>query len=225
MPTPAIVEITETNGNLNGGSGSISGNGPVVTDGITNLNFGSADAPNLNTLAHPIVLSVSAISYSVTKWLQFHLVNLGTSTSVGNLRVWKLSGAYLTKEFMGTTCWRNDYFVNVYGGTSGGNPSTVPCPYSGDGHAVLGAARTWDDGTFAIPTSLPASNFLTINSGSQAAVLTVGGQTGGGGQAKGYSDFCVIASGGNGQGGSPTPPSSVTPPNQKVIAFTYDENP
>ena len=69
----ATVEISESN--------TVS---ETVTNGITNVNFGSADAPNLNNVANPIV----AGGNSYEKWLRFHLIALAGSNQVDNFKVW-----------------------------------------------------------------------------------------------------------------------------------------
>lgn len=224
MPTPATVEISETNGNANGGSGSPYSS-PTVHDGIANINFGSLDDFNLDVLAHPLVLSVSGKTYSVTKWVRFHVSDMGTSISIANLKCYKFSGAYITAEFLGSNM--NDEFntpeiearaIQTYATRVAASGSgAFATPYSGNGFDLGGPGgpssdRYWSP-TGGILTSLPGNNNLTVG-GLRAGTIA----------APGYSDYVILCNGGDGSAGSPTPPSSVTPPNQKVIAFTYDES-
>ena len=68
------------------------GAGATVTDGITNLNYGSADAVNLV----PASNTIAAGNNSYEKYNRGKFS--GTYTSVSNLRFWKSSGAYVTGE-------------------------------------------------------------------------------------------------------------------------------
>lgn len=80
MPTPATVEIWESNG---------AGETPTKA---TNLNFGSADLPNLVTADHPLVIPVSGSVYSYGKFTRFKLVAWVDTNLVDNLKWWKSSG-------------------------------------------------------------------------------------------------------------------------------------
>jgi len=79
----ATVFISESNGA-----------GEVVTDNISNLNFGSVDQPNLVAANHPIIVSEA----SYFKMLRFKVQSLGTSTTIKDLRWWKSAGVFLTQE-------------------------------------------------------------------------------------------------------------------------------
>jgi hypothetical protein len=79
----ATVYISESNGA-----------GEVVTDNITNINFGSVDQPNIVAANHPIIQT--EISYF--KMLRFKVQSLGTSTTIKDLRAWKSAGAYAAND-------------------------------------------------------------------------------------------------------------------------------
>jgi hypothetical protein len=195
---PATVKIAETNGP--------SAN-PVVTDGILNINFGSADAPNLDPDAHAIVLSRYAPTYSVAKWLRLHLVDLGGSSSISNLKVWKSAGAYLSGEGIGSNVCNGhsapSWSALTYAHGTGGM-GAVATPYTGDGSAILGG-NTW----LGCPLQAvePATNNLSIG-GSITATLS----------APGYSDYVILGLQVNGSLG--TPAQQLNP---KQITFQWDE--
>jgi len=68
------------------------GAGETVTNGISNVNFGAVDTPNITPATNPI----AAGSNSFEKWIRGHFE--GTFTSVANLRFWKSAGAFVTGE-------------------------------------------------------------------------------------------------------------------------------
>lgn len=74
---------------INGISGSNSADNLTV---LTNLNFGAADVPNLNTLTYPI----SANTNSFAKYI----IGLfsGDFTSINNVKFWLASGSLVTGE-------------------------------------------------------------------------------------------------------------------------------
>lgn len=77
----ATVSIAESNGA-----------GETVTASITNSNMGSTDAVNLTAATYPI----TAGENSYEKWQRFNVTNMGGSTAVKNLKVWRtgsLSGS------------------------------------------------------------------------------------------------------------------------------------
>ncbi len=81
--TAATVYISESNGVAE-----------VVTDNISNINFGSVDQPNLVAANHPIIQSEAGYF----KMLRFRVQSLGTSTTIKDLRFWKSAGVYVTGE-------------------------------------------------------------------------------------------------------------------------------
>lgn len=77
----ATVEICESNGSSE-----------TVTHNISNTNMGSADMPNLTTESYPITPNTR----SYAKYQRFHLISLGGSTKIKDLKVWRtgsLSGS------------------------------------------------------------------------------------------------------------------------------------
>jgi len=66
--------------------------GENVTDGITNLNFGSNDSVNLNTTTYPITRGNS----SFEKYIRAKFTD--TFTTISNMLFWKSAGSYLTGE-------------------------------------------------------------------------------------------------------------------------------
>jgi len=82
----ATVYISESNGA-----------GEVVTDNISNINFGSVDQPNIVAANHPIIQG----EYSYSKFLRFKVASLGTSTTIKDLRMWKSAGVLVSGESFG----------------------------------------------------------------------------------------------------------------------------
>jgi hypothetical protein len=68
------------------------GAGETVTDGITNVNFGSSDAPNLVVASYPITAGLN----SFAKYIRAKFT--GTWTEISNMKFWKSAGAYVTGE-------------------------------------------------------------------------------------------------------------------------------
>jgi len=81
----ATFELSESNGASE-----------TVTDGITNLNYGSADQANLTPADHPI----TAGENSYEKWVRCHFT--GTFNKIDNIRIWKSAGDYVTGESIKT---------------------------------------------------------------------------------------------------------------------------
>ena len=67
--------------------------GVVVTDGITNLNFGSNDSPNIVVATYPIVAGEN----SYQKYIRAKFGGSGW-TEISNMKFWKSSGSYVTDE-------------------------------------------------------------------------------------------------------------------------------
>lgn len=72
----AVVEVDEENGNSSS---------PALTHNITSSNMGSADASNLNPISNPI----SPGENSFEKWQLLHVTDMGTSSTINNIRVWR----------------------------------------------------------------------------------------------------------------------------------------
>ncbi len=65
---------------------------PTVTDGITNINFGSTDAADLTPSSYPIIAGENSFHKAIR--CKFS----GTFTEISNMRIWKSAGAYKTDE-------------------------------------------------------------------------------------------------------------------------------
>ncbi len=89
MPTPATVYLSESNGA-----------GEVVTDNVSNLNFGGADVPNLVPANHPVIKpGASLLRFNCYfKSLRIKVQSLGDSIQIQDLRTWKALGAYMLEE-------------------------------------------------------------------------------------------------------------------------------
>ena len=68
------------------------GAGESITVGISNLNFGSVDSPNLVTVTYPIVAGQNSFDKYVKGAFS------GSFTRVDNFKFWKASGSYVTAE-------------------------------------------------------------------------------------------------------------------------------
>jgi len=77
----ASFQFSESNGALE-----------TVTDGISNINFGNTDAPNITPASNP----VTAGSNSYEKWVRGHFY--GSYSSVSNLKFYKSLGGYAAGE-------------------------------------------------------------------------------------------------------------------------------
>jgi len=68
------------------------GSGEVVTDGISNVNFGDVDGANIVIASYPIIAGEN--SYEKNIKLKFS----GTFTKISNMKFWKSAGALGTGE-------------------------------------------------------------------------------------------------------------------------------
>ena len=136
----ATVEIDEENGN----SGS-----PALTHNISHSNMGSADSANLNPLTYPIVPGQN----SYEKWQLLHVTDMGTSTKINNIQVWRTGSLGANAQ----------HLTNARTGSYGG-----AAPYA------TPAAATSSVATQAMPTSSPGSTNLGIG-GSLGGALTATG--------------------------------------------------
>ena len=66
--------------------------GETITDGITNLNFGSNDSVNLSTSTYPITVSEA----SFEKYIRSKFGS--TFTTISNMKFWKSAGTYVVGE-------------------------------------------------------------------------------------------------------------------------------
>ena len=189
-----VVQLSETNGTIAGAT---------VTDNISNMNFGSVDAPNLVAANHKIIIGTN----SFLKWIRFKLVT-NNNTSDSDIRVALTAGAYVTGEVIGgnistssglvgqvmTTYGHSD--VNVGGG------AISPFPYAGSGMEAFNRLIA----ATPVPTSTPGTENLTIG-GAAGGSLTVNGT---------YSDYMGVQNSST----SSTPAGAA---NTKTFTFTYNE--
>lgn len=138
----ATVEIDEENGNVSS---------PALTHNVSNSNMGSADAANLNPLANPIAPGAN----SFEKWQLLHVVDMGTSSMINNIRVWR-SGSLGANAIHLTNASSSDY----RGEAKYRTPADATSPYA----------------IFPMPTSIPGSANLGIG-GSLTGSLTKSGHS------------------------------------------------
>jgi len=133
----ATVEIDEENGKQSS---------PALTHNVSNSNMGSEDASNLNPIANPIAPGKN----SFEKWQLIHVIDMGTSSMINNIRVWR-SGSMGANAIHVTNA-----SITSYGGEA---------KYRTPTDATSGVA------VFTMPTSTPGSANLGIG-GSLTANLT-----------------------------------------------------
>jgi len=136
----ATVEIDEENGKSSS---------TALTHNISNSNMGSVDASNLNPIAHPIAPGKN----SFEKWQLLHVLDMSTSSSINNLRVWR-SGSLGANAIHLTNASNSDY----RGEAKYRTPTDSTSPFA----------------IFPIPTLIPGSANLGIG-GSLTANLTKSG--------------------------------------------------
>lgn len=134
----ATVTIAESNGA-----------GESITASITNTNMGSTDAVNLDPVVYPVIPG----NRTYAKYQRFNLTDLGTSSAILNLKVWR------TGSLGGSATHVTNARTTSYGGAA-----TYATPVA---TAVSGADQT-------MPTSEPASANLGIG-GALAGTLTATG--------------------------------------------------
>ena len=118
----------------------------VVTDGISNINFGSVDACNINTTNYPINIS----THSFIKYIRAKFSS--SFTTISNMLFWKSAGNLLTGETI--KAGLTTTFVTPVNTASGDSD----CPTSaGSALAVLSAA-----GTATITSSPGYSEYIRL---------------------------------------------------------------
>lgn len=141
---PATVEIDESNGV-----------GETITHNITNSNMGSTDAVNLDPLTYPLTPNTR----TYIKYQKIHVTNIGTSSKIDNLKVWR-TGA------LGT------------GGTHAHVTNARTAAYAG----ALAYATPVNTAVATVDQVMPSSVPATAN-------LGIGGALAGNLVAAGYSDY------------------------------------
>lgn len=136
----ATVEIDEQNGK----SGT-----PTLTHNIGNTNMGSFDTANIDPASYPIVPGGN----SCDKWQLIHVTDMGTSTRINNIKVWR-SGSLGASAIHMTNARTSDYGGAQSYTTPTVSPSTVA--------------------NQIMPTGTPASANLGIG-GALGGVLTTSG--------------------------------------------------
>ena len=136
----ATVEIDEENGKSSS---------TALTHNISNSNMGSVDASNLNPIANPIAPGKN----SFEKWQLVHVIDMGTSSTINNIRVWR-SGSLGANAIHLTNASSTSY----RGESKYRTPTDSTSPYA----------------IFPMPTSIPGSANLGIG-GSLTGNLTKSG--------------------------------------------------
>ncbi len=111
--------------------------------------MGSADSANLNPLTYPIVPGGN----SYEKWQLIHVTDMGTSTKINNIQVWRTGALGANAQHL------TNARTGSYGGAAGYSTPTA------------GASNV---ATQAMPTSTPGSANLGI-AGSLSGALTAAG--------------------------------------------------
>lgn len=189
----ATVEFSESNG-LAGAE--------VVTDGITNINFGTSDSPNIVPASHPIIIS----GYSYAKWIRFHVTAMGGSSQIDTLKFYKSSGAYVAGETIGSNMTgaftlANSVITLYAHAVAANGGGAVVTPMTGLANAVLSA----DYDVFPVTAALPGAENLSI-----------GGGAGGHLNAPGYSTYLFL-------GLKTTGATPAGPVNQKIFTIQWNE--
>lgn len=140
----ATVELSETNLV-----------GAVVTNGISTLNFGGNDRPNIDflTAGDKIVPG----NYSYVKYIRIHLVSQGSpAVNLSGIRFWKSSGTYKSGVGIGSNV-NSSSIANwgAFGAKSYATPVSSQINIS-DG-------RNSSDPLAAIPAADPGGTNLAIN--------------------------------------------------------------
>jgi hypothetical protein len=121
----ATIQIDESNGA-----------GETQTTNISNTNMGSTDAANLDPVAYPITPG----NNSYEKWQRFHVTNMGGSSKIDNLQVWR------TGSLGANASHKTNARTSSYGGAqtyatptaSASSVATQTMPTSAPGAANLG---------------------------------------------------------------------------------------
>jgi hypothetical protein len=134
---PATVEICESNGASE-----------TVTHNISNSNMGNNDSANLSPASYPITPG----NRSYAKYQRLHVTNMGGSTSIQNIKVWR------TGSLGGSATHVTNARTSGYSAISYATPTAS---------AITGVNQP-------MPTSTPSSANLGI-SGSLTGQLTSAG--------------------------------------------------
>lgn len=122
----ATVEICESNGA-----------GETVTHNISNINFGSTDAPNIVVATYPI----NCGSNSYEKYIRVHWTS-GAANKIDNIQIWKSAGNYVTGEDEQTNLKTSSYSQVSYATPTTTTYTNVTMPTADPTTANLGIAAS-----------------------------------------------------------------------------------
>lgn len=156
----AVVEIDESNGEVSD---------IQVTHNITNTNMGSVDAPNLDPVAYPI----NSGERSFAKYHRFHVTDLGGSSNVQNLRIWRTGDLGGDEDSLLCNLKTENYNQNNYAEPTRAEISGVvnDMPTEETDSANLGIAGALNGSLTAVGFSDYFVHQLVVNAGA------VGGST------------------------------------------------
>lgn len=136
----ATVEIDEENGQSSS---------PTLTHNVSNSNMGSSDASTLNPIANPIIPGKN----SFEKWQLVHVIDMGTSSMINNIRVWR-SGSLGTNAIHLTNASSSSYRGEAKYRTPTDSASNLA--------------------VFSMPTSTPGSPNLGIGGSLTGSLTKIG---------------------------------------------------
>lgn len=114
--------------------------GEAVTDGISNLNYGSDDSPNIVVATYPIIRGDTPAGCSFEKFVRLHVANMGGSNAIDNIQIWisNLGGGWVTGEHCQTNLETAAYSAVSYTTPSETCFDDHDCPEADPGSANLG---------------------------------------------------------------------------------------
>lgn len=194
----ATVEFSESNG---------TNAAEVVTDGISNINFGTSDAPNIVPASHPILVGRS----SYIKWIRAHVANMGGSANIDTFKIY-YGGVLKAQEAIFTNSGSDHTGPTIANGiittyahacadTGGG---LVVTPFTGqDLTTMLGVG--WNNINNFMWSALPTGENIAIGGGAGGVLHAIG-----------YSNYCFLQE-------YTTVVTPTGPVNQKIITLQWNE--
>jgi hypothetical protein len=187
----AVLELSETNLA-----------GAVVTDGISTLNYGGTDRPNIDWTAAGDKIVPGQFSY--VKYVRVHFKTQASPTpvAVSGIRVWRSAGAYVAAQGIASNAC-----AHYIGNYAGGVYQTYATPIN-TAHAY--PSGTSGDSNYIVPTADPGTTNLGIATSLAGSLASPG-----------YSDYWVtqLFTGLS----SPTGLISVTTGVQTVFTYSWVE--
>lgn len=155
----ATIEIDEANGAEE-----------TLTHNITNTNMGSSDEVNLTAADNPITPGEN----SYEKWQKIHVTNMGGSSKVLNLQVWR------TGAFSGSDAHKTNARTSSYGGAetyaqpvaTTSSVADQDMPTSDPGAANLGIGGALDGELTDVGSSDYLVHQIQTDSGTTAGTIT-----------------------------------------------------